>query len=71
VAPDINTAVPHPARIYDYFIGGQHHFPADRDTAAKILQRSPAVRVAARENRAFLGQRPGPCRRAVTWWPRT
>ena len=54
--PEINAAVPHPARIYDYFIGGQHHFPADRETAAQILQRSPAAGVAARENRSFLGR---------------
>jgi hypothetical protein len=56
VPPEINAAVPHPARIYDYFIGGQNHFPADRETAAQILRRSPAAGVAARENRSFLGR---------------
>ncbi|HEY2242257.1 MAG TPA: SAM-dependent methyltransferase [Streptosporangiaceae bacterium] len=54
--PEINAAVPHPARIYDYFIGGQNHFTADRETAAQILRRSPAAGVAARENRSFLGR---------------
>jgi hypothetical protein len=53
---DINTSEPHPARIYDYFIGGKNHFAADRETAAAILRRSPAANVAARENRAFLGR---------------
>jgi hypothetical protein len=56
VAPEINSAQPHPARIYDYFIGGDNHFAADRETAAQVLRRSPAAQVAARENRAFLGR---------------
>ena len=44
------------ARIYDYFLGGNNHFAADRETADKILQANPAIRLAARENRAFLGR---------------
>ena len=44
------------ARIYDYFLGGKNHFPADRETADKILAANPAIRVTARENRAFLGR---------------
>ena len=47
---------PHMARIYDYFLGGKNHFAADRETADKILATNPAIRVAARENRAFLGR---------------
>ena len=54
--PEINSSQPHPARIYDYFIGGENNFAADRDTAAQVLRRSPAAQVAARENRAFLGR---------------
>jgi hypothetical protein len=53
---EVNTSEPHPARIYDYFIGGKNHFAADRETAAEVLRRSPSARVAARENRAFLGR---------------
>jgi hypothetical protein len=53
---EINTSEPHPARMYDYFIGGKNHFAADRETAAEVLRRSPAVTVAARENRGFLGR---------------
>jgi hypothetical protein len=56
VAPEINSSQPHPARIYDYFIGGDNHFAVDRETAAQVLRRSPAAQVAARENRAFLGR---------------
>jgi hypothetical protein len=36
--------------------GGENHFAADRETAEKILQANPAIRVSARENRAFLGR---------------
>jgi hypothetical protein len=53
---EINTSEPHPARMYDYFIGGKDNFAADRETAAKVLQRSPAAHIAARENRSFLGR---------------
>ena len=42
--------------MYDYFIGGKNHFAADRETALKVLRHSPSIRVAARENRAFLGR---------------
>jgi S-adenosyl methyltransferase len=54
--PEINPSEPHPARIYDYFIGGNNHFAADRETAAEVLRRSPAAHIAARENRSFLGR---------------
>jgi S-adenosyl methyltransferase len=42
--------------MYDYLIGGKNHFAADRETAAEVLRNSPHVRIAARENRAFLGR---------------
>jgi hypothetical protein len=53
---EINSSQPHPARIYDYFIGGTNHFAADRATAAQVVRRSPAAPIAARENRRFLGR---------------
>jgi len=42
--------------MYDFFLGGKNHFAADREAAAEVLKRSPSVRIAARENRAFLGR---------------
>jgi len=54
--PEIDTSRPHSARMYDYFIGGKNHFAADRETALRVLRESPSIRVAARENRAFLGR---------------
>ena len=54
--PEIDTSRPHPARMYDYYLGGKNHFAADREVAAKLLAAVPSVRTGARENRAFLGR---------------
>jgi S-adenosyl methyltransferase len=54
--PEIDTSKPHPARMYDYYLGGKNNFAADRETAEKGLATWQAGRVAARENRAFLGR---------------
>jgi S-adenosyl methyltransferase len=54
--PEIDTSKPHPARMYDYYLGGKNHFAADRETAEKGLATWQSGRVAARENRAFLGR---------------
>ena len=54
--PKIDTAKPHSARMYDYFLGGKDNFTADRETAQKAMASWPAVRTAFRENRAFLGR---------------
>jgi hypothetical protein len=50
----INTDVAHPARMYDYYLGGKDNFPADREAAEQALAAAPAVREMARQNRAFL-----------------
>jgi SAM-dependent methyltransferase len=57
-APELqlDTSRPHPARIYDYTLGGKNHFAADRAVADKVLAQWPAARTGARENRAFLGR---------------
>ncbi len=54
--PGIDVTRPHPARIYDYFLGGKDNFKADRETAGQVLRTWPTVRTAARENRAFLNR---------------
>jgi hypothetical protein len=53
---EIDTSRPHPARMYDYFLGGKNHFAADRQTAETVLATAPTTRITARENRAFLGR---------------
>ena len=56
VPPEVDTSRPHSARIYDYFLGGKDNFAADRETATKAMEAWPPIRMAARENRAFLGR---------------
>lgn len=56
MAAKIDTSKPHPARMYDYLLGGKDHFAVDRETAEKVMQTVPTLRTAARENRAFLGR---------------
>ncbi|MEV6973537.1 SAM-dependent methyltransferase [Kitasatospora sp. NPDC093806] len=53
---DLRPEVPHPARMYDYYLGGKDNFPADRAAAEKVLGISPLVRISAVANRAFLGR---------------
>src|ERR1700761_6761997 len=47
---------PHPARMYDYFLGGKTNFAADRQAADAVLEIVPSTRTTARENRAFVGR---------------
>jgi hypothetical protein len=50
----INTGVPNPARIYDYFLGGKDNFPADREVADQLVAIAPVAREVVEDNRAFL-----------------
>jgi len=54
VAARIDMTRPHPARRYDYWLGGKDNFQADRDAAEAIAAVFPHIRTAARENRAFM-----------------
>jgi hypothetical protein len=56
----IDTSVAHPARRYDYWLGGKDNFAADRESGDAIAAKFPAIRTAVVENRRFL-------RRAVTF----
>jgi hypothetical protein len=49
-----DTTVAHPARRYDYWLGGKDNFAADRASGDAIAGAFPSIRVAVRENRAFL-----------------
>ena len=59
VPPTIDTSVPHPARMYDYYLGGKDNFPADREAAEKVIAAGMYAREFARANRAFLGRAVG------------
>jgi hypothetical protein len=52
----IDTSRPHPARTYDYFLGGKNNFAADREVADRVLAGWPTIRIGVRENRKFLAR---------------
>lgn len=54
--PEIDTSVPHYARVYDYWLGGKDNYPADRAAADAIAEQMPTVPFTARANRAFLAR---------------
>jgi S-adenosyl methyltransferase len=54
VAPNLHADRPHPARVYDYLLGGKDNFAADRAAAENGLRANPNSRIPPRENRAFL-----------------
>lgn len=51
-----DTTKAHPARVYDYWLGGKDNFAADRVLAERASANAPEVTMACRENRAFLGR---------------
>ncbi|TDC78624.1 SAM-dependent methyltransferase [Micromonospora sp. KC606] len=50
----IDTSVAHPARRYNYWLGGKDNFQADRDSGDAMAERFPTIRISALENRRFL-----------------
>ncbi|MEU6237185.1 SAM-dependent methyltransferase [Kitasatospora sp. NPDC047058] len=54
VAADLRPEIPHPARMYDYYLGGKDNFPADREAAERALAANPEFCSTALANRAFL-----------------
>jgi S-adenosyl methyltransferase len=50
----LNTSIAHPARRYDYWLGGKDNFAADRESGDAVAAAFPTVRTAAIENRRFL-----------------
>jgi hypothetical protein len=58
--PVLDTSVAHPARVYDYWLGGKDNFAADRRAAEAIIAVRPAIVRDIRANRDFM-------RRAVAY----
>jgi len=54
--PEFNTGVAHPARVYDYWLGGKDNYAADRELGDAMIAVVPSTRAAVRANRAFLGR---------------
>jgi hypothetical protein len=51
-----DTSVAHPARVYDYWLGGKDNFAADREAAEQAIAANPNIVRDARANRAFLAR---------------
>ena len=56
VSARFDTGVAHPARVYDYWLGGKDNFAADREAAEQVIAVRPRIRADVRANRAFLGR---------------
>jgi hypothetical protein len=54
--PGFNAGVAHPARVYDYWLGGKDNFEADRRAGEETIAAYPLTRLSARANRAFLAR---------------
>ena len=55
----IDTARPHQARVYDYWLGGKDNFAVDREAAERALAVYPGLRRGVRAQRAFLANAVG------------
>jgi hypothetical protein len=53
---ELNTDVPHSARIYDYLLGGKDNFEADRDAAAGITKDWANLPKSMRANRNYMAR---------------
>jgi hypothetical protein len=54
--PRFDSDIPHPARIYNVWLGGKDAYAADRNAAAEVARCRPQVVAGARANRAFLAR---------------
>jgi hypothetical protein len=53
---DIDTSVPHSARIWNYWLGGKDNYAADREAGDKFMEIYPDIVDVARAVRYFLGR---------------
>ena len=53
---EIDTTVAHPARVYDYWLGGKTNFTQDQVAARAAMRAAPHVAEGVRGNRAFLAR---------------
>jgi hypothetical protein len=54
--PDFDITVAHPARVYDYWLGGEDNFRADRAAAERAIRDYPGIIRGARAQRTFLAR---------------
>ncbi|MFE9021242.1 SAM-dependent methyltransferase [Streptomyces sp. NPDC007808] len=52
--PRIDTSRPHPARVYDWFLGGKDNYPVDEELGRQIAAMQGDAPRHARANRGFM-----------------
>src|SRR3954468_5099849 len=57
---EIDTSVPHSARIWNYWLGGKDNYPVDKEAGDAYTAVFPGIVTIARSSRAFL-------RRTITY----
>ena len=55
-APEIDTSVPHSARIWNYWLGGKDNYPVDRMVGDQVMEMFPDMTQIARLQRSFLAR---------------
>jgi hypothetical protein len=53
---EIDTSVPHSARIWNYWLGGKDNYPVDEEAGNAYTAVFPGIVTIARSSRAFLGR---------------
>jgi hypothetical protein len=54
--PEINTEVAHSSRVWNYLLGGDYNYPADRAVGDRLLAQFPSFVGVARQQRRLLGR---------------
>jgi hypothetical protein len=57
-SPVLDTSVAHPARVYDYWLGGKDNFAADREVGEQTLQVYPNIALGVQSNRVCSSSPP-------------
>ena len=57
IAPaGVDTEKPSAARVYDWYLGGDHHWAVDREFGRRVEKVWPLIRPISRQNRAFMNR---------------
>jgi len=52
----LDTSVPHPARVYDYWLGGKDNYAADREAAEAAMAANPYIVPGAPTGSSWAGR---------------
>lgn len=53
-ADGLDTGTPHPARVYDWFLGGTDHYAADAELGQQLVALDASTKYCAQHNRWFM-----------------